>query len=176
MKSYLFLFITIFLSGCSDYEPAAGVVQTGSGNYLKEKPSPDLKNQVVDICEKRNCSKTHVRNNLSNIDLNIDLYITNNDKIHLNKYTDNSLYISFSQKEMAKPSIKTILVLRDLKEQGFDLKYIGGEKWHCDGKVLSRKNCRQEKIQGESQDFLSHIIKDNDMTFEYKDGDQVIKL
>lgn len=175
MKIYLFLFIGI-LSGCSDYEPAAAVVQTGFGNYLKEKSSLELKNQVVDICEKRNCSKIHVRSNLSNIDLNIDLYTTDNDKIHLNKYINNSLYISFSQKEMTKPSIKTILVLRDLKEAGFELNYTGGEKWQCNGRALSRKNCRQEKNKGERQDFLDYIVQDNHMKFEYKDGDKTIQL
>lgn len=175
MKYYLFLFI-VMLSGCSDYEPAASVAQTASGHYLKENSSHDLRKQIVGICENRNCSRTHVRSNLSNIDINIDLYITTNDKIHLNKYTNNSLYLSFSQKEMEKPSIKTILVLRDLKEIGFELKYVGGNKWYCNGKTLSRKNCRQEIIQGHGQDFLDYIVQDNNMNFEYKDGDKAIQL
>lgn len=77
---------------------------------------------------------------------------------------------------MTKPSIKTILVLRDLKELGFDLKYIGGEKWHCGEKPLKRRYCRQEKIQGQGQDFLDYIVADNQMEFSYKDGDTVVPL
>lgn len=161
---------------CSFWEPGSSVIQSGDGVYNGSISKLELKKTVVNICEIRNCSKFEIRGNPNLTELDIDMYITTNDILNIQKFSNNRALIHFSQEDMLKPSIKTILVLRDLKDLGFDIKYIGGEKWHCDGKPLKKQYCRQQIIRGHGEDFLDYIVQDNDMKFEYKDGDETIQL
>lgn len=177
IKSFTLTVITLMLMGCySSWEPGSSVTQSGDGVYNGSTSELELKKIVVNTCEIRNCSKFEIRGNQNLTELDIDMYITTNDTLSVQKFSNNRARIHFSQRDMLKPSIKTILVLRDLKDLGFDIKYIGGEKWHCDGKPLKKRYCRQETTQGHGQDFLDYIVQDNNMKFEYKDGDKTIQL
>jgi len=173
----LLTFGTFLSTGCTfGYEPGSQVSQSGDGYYQGTDSGLDLKDKLIHICHARNCSRFEARGITTNTNVDLDMHITTNDFINIQKLSTNRALVYFSQKEMTKPSIKTILVLRDLKELGFDLKYIGGEKWHCGDKPLKRRYCRQETIQGQGQDFLDYIVADNQMEFSYKDGARVIPL
>lgn len=176
MKIYLAVLLLSLLTSCDSIsEPLESVTYSGKGQYTNERNN-NLQQKIIDICNLRNCSRTQIRAKHSDMEFSLDLHITNNDDLNIFMFKNNTSYVGFFQKDMAKPSIKTILVLRDLKDLGFDIKYIGGEKWHCDGKPLKKRYCRQETTQGHGQYFLDYIVQDNNMKFEYKDGDKTIQL
>lgn len=168
MNRHLSLIIVLFLliSCDSIVEPIDMVTQGGQFIYTSTETDEQLERNVISICEKRNCSSIQSQYKFSDISFNIELNTTQNDQISVLKFKNNLIDVTFFQKKLQTPSIKTILVLSDLRDQGFSLKFIGGEKWHCDGKPLKRRYCTQENIPENNQDFLEYILQENHMDLD----------
>lgn len=163
----LAILIAFLLSSCySTTEPLVSVSQGGQFVYTGDEEADTLQQNIIDICEKRNCSSFEIKHRFSDISFNVKLNPTTNDSLDILKFKNNLIDVAYYQKDMKPPSFKTILVLSDLRDQGFSFKFIGGEKWHCDEKPLKRRYCTQERKPKNNQDFLEHILQDNHMDLE----------
>lgn len=158
----LTILISLLLSSCDTIvEPRVEISQGGEGFYSGNLDDIKLNNTIHEICQIRNCLKINNREKFSDTSFKIEINVTENDSIYIFKLKNNLLYIDLSQNQSSTPSTKTFFLLNDFRNNGLNFTYMGGEKWHCNGKPLKRRYCTQENIPANNQDFLDFILKDN---------------
>lgn len=162
MKFYITFLICLLCVGC-EFKPyaAPGSEMTYNGVYLTEKKSlsdKKIKEILMKSCNKIKCKVINNRFLMDDGDgFFLIIVVDKNEEIWLTKDTRNVIFFTIIQKSKSKFNDKTLSVLENLKDMGFEFKLIHLEEWVCNGEKLTFENCTRKETKYNNLDYIEFV-------------------